>query len=60
MEQKNRARALEYLTKAQQMGDENATTLLQKYSALPASRSANTAARNASPSKRGNAAQRKR
>ena len=59
-EQKNRARALEYLTKAQQMGDENATTLLQKYSALPASRSANAAARNASPSKRGNAAQRKR
>lgn len=59
-EQKNRARALEYLTKAQQMGDENATTLLQKYSTLPASRSANAAARNASPSKRGNAAQRKR
>lgn len=59
-EQKNRARALEYLTKAQQMGDQNATTLLQKYSALPASRSANAAARNASPSKRGNAAQRKR
>lgn len=59
-EQKNRARALEYLTKAQQMGDENATTLLQKYSALPASRSANAAARNASPSKRGNVAARKR
>lgn len=59
-EQKNRARALEYLTKAQQMGDQNATTLLQKYSALPASRSANAAARNASPSKRGNAAARKR
>lgn len=59
-EQKNRARALEYLTKAQQMGDQNATTLLQKYSALPASRSANAATRNASPSKRGNAAQRKR
>ena len=59
-EQKNRARALEYLTKAQQMGDQNATTLLQKYSALPASRSANAAVRNASPSKRGNAAQRKR
>ena len=59
-EQKNRARALEYLTKAQQMGDQNATTLLQKYSTLPASRSANAAARNASPSKRGNAAQRKR
>ena len=59
-EQKNRARALEYLTKAQQMGDANATTLLQKYSALPASRSANAAARNASPSKRGNAAARKR
>lgn len=59
-EQKNRARALEYLTKAQQMGDENATTLLQKYSALPASRSANAAARNASTTKRGNAAARKR
>ena len=59
-EQKNRARALEYLTKAQQMGDQNATTLLQKYSALPASRSANAAARNASPSKRGNTAARKR
>ena len=59
-EQKNRARALEYLTKAQQMGDQNATTLLQKYSILPASRSANAAARNASPSKRGNAAARKR
>ncbi len=59
-EQKNRARALEYLTKAQQMGDENATTLLQKYSTLPASRSANAAARNASPTKRGNTAQRKR
>lgn len=59
-EQKNRARALEYLTKAQQMGDENATTLLQKYSTLPASRSANAAARNASPSKRGNTAARKR
>ena len=59
-EQKNRARALEYLTKAQQMGDENATTLLQKYSTLPASRSANAAARNASTTKRGNAAARKR
>ena len=59
-EQKNRARALEYLTKAQQMGDQNATTLLQKYSALPASRSANAAARNASPTKRGNTADRKR
>lgn len=59
-EQKNRARALEYLTKAQQMGDENATTLLQKYSTLLASRSANAAARNASPTKRGNAAARKR
>lgn len=52
-EQKNRARALEYLTKAQQLGDENATTLLQKYSALPATRSA-------SPAKRGSAAARKR
>ncbi len=59
-EQKNRARALEYLTKAQQMGDQNATTLLQKYSTLPASRSANAAARNASAAKRGNTAQRKR
>lgn len=59
-EQKNRARALEYLTKAQQLGDENATTLLQKYSALPATRSASAASRNASPAKRGSAAARKR
>ena len=59
-EQKNRARALEYLTKAQQLGDENATTLLQKYSALPATRSASAAARTTAPAKRGSAAARKR
>lgn len=59
-EQKNRARALEYLTKAQQLGDENATTLLQKYSALPATRSASAAARTTAPTKRGSAAARKR
>ena len=59
-EQKNRARALEYLTKAQQLGDENATTLLQKYSALPADRKASAAARTTAPAKRGSAAARKR
>lgn len=59
-EQKNRARALEYLTKAQQLGDENATTLLQKYSALPATRSASATARTTAPAKRGSAAARKR
>ena len=59
-EQKNRARALEYLTKAQQLGDENATTLLQKYSALPATRSASATGRTTAPAKRGSAAARKR
>ncbi len=59
-EQKNRARALEYLTKAQQLGDENATTLLQKYSALPATRSAPATGRTTAPAKRGSAAARKR
>ena len=59
-EQKNRARALEYLTKAQQLGDENATTLLQKYSALPSTRSASATARTTAPAKRGSAAARKR
>lgn len=59
-EQKNRARALEYLTKAQQLGDENATTLLQKYSALPADRKASATGRTTAPAKRGSAAARKR
>ena len=59
-EQKNRARALEYLTKAQQLGDENATTLLQKYSALPSTRSASATGRTTAPAKRGSAAARKR
>ena len=59
-EQKNRARALEYLTKAQQLGDENATTLLQKYSALPADRKASASGRTTAPAKRGSAAARKR
>lgn len=59
-EQKNRTRALEYLTKAQQLGDENATTLLQKYSALPATRSASATGRTTAPAKRGSAAARKR
>lgn len=59
-EQKNRARALEYLTKAQQLGDENATTLLQKYSTLPADRKASATGRTTAPAKRGSAAARKR
>ena len=59
-EQKNRARALEYLTKAQQLGDENATTLLQKYSALPTNRKASATGRTTAPAKRGSAAARKR
>lgn len=59
-EQKNRARALEYLTKAQQLGDENATTLLQKYSALPATRSASATGRTTAPAKRGSTVARKR
>ena len=59
-EQKNRARALEYLTKAQQLGDENASTLLQKYSSLPANRKTSTTGRTTAPAKRGSAAARKR
>ncbi len=59
-EQKNRARALEYLTKAQQLGDENATTLLQKYSALPADRKASATGRTTAPAKRGSAVAHKR
>lgn len=51
-EQQQRAKALEYLKKAQQLGDENATTLLQKYSALPASRANNAAGRSTTTTNR--------
>lgn len=59
-EQKDRTRALDFLTKAQQLGDENAATLFEKYRALPASRANASASRSSAPAKRSAAGTRKR